>query len=686
VRLQLAGAAVLGLDAPRAIEYEGAAKAVPGLATGGAPLLRGNNVPRTAGIPSLVSGIFVACVVGSAAAAGAATAPVLHFDFDEGGGNVAVNAGTLGAAANGAISGARHTIDTPLATGFALEFDGDTDFVEVPDAFDYGDQLTVQAWIRPDRIDGQRAIYDDYGSPGVFVTVIDGKFQLSLTTQQHPGQGISIFAGTVCKGTWQHVAGTYDGATMKAYVNGLLVGTNTTSGPIQDNSNLATHFGADSATPSLLEFKGAVDDLRIVLDALEPAEMGVEFPVAGGGCPPAQADVDLDKGDGSHTWQDDPVIPYGLAVRNPESEPVDVTLLENVPEKTVFDPEASSAGWQCEGGGSAGASCSLLVENLAPSEERTPVFAVRVEDGTSTLWDVFNEAGADGGVLGGVEASDAVARQQVAGAAALPQLRAATEPVRRIVFESEATEYGTCSNPGNLQTALQCCIYWTFFPREGIEPGELSLRPRDVAPDEDDTRSEALYRLRDGPFRDSRGGRRATDLYYELSVAMVTAVFGDDDLLELGREAFTAWLPHVAALVSGKGQGALVTGQQVALLDAFLDALRAKAGPELAAAMDRERPRLGLQDWGGIDMDTALARLDRLTCEGFEEQLFCGEMNGDCSLSASDALIALKMAVALLPTADEADMDASGTVSAVDALTILRIAVGISAPTDSCNG
>jgi len=632
---------------------------------------------RFAGVRSLLSRVLASLVFVAAGQAGAATAPLLHFEFDEGGGELAVNAGTLSDAADGTINGARHTIDTPLATGFALEFDGDTDFVAVPDAFDYGDQLTVQAWIRPDRIDGQRSIYDDYGNPGVFVTVSEGKLQLSLSTQAHPGQGISIFAGTICKGQWQHVAGTYDGATMKAYVNGLLVGTNTTSGPIQDNAGNATHIGADSAQPFLLEFKGAMDDLRVTLDALEPEEMGVEFPPAGAPCPPAPADIDLGKVDGSHKWKDDPLIVYNLAVGNPEPETLDITLFETVPEKTVFKPESSDAGWQCDGDGGAGAQCTLLVEDLAPSEERSPAFAVRVEDGTSTLWEVFNEAQADGGVLGGTDATGAVAHHASPAKAA--------ETLSRLAYSTEVTEHAVCANPGNLQVALQCCIHFVFRPSLLVSESP-SLEARGAALDNDDTESQLLYRLRDGAFRDNRGGRRATDLFYDLSPDMVTAAFGDEELIGLGSGTFELWLPHMAALVAGKGDGAVVTQEQIDALEAFLDALRAKAGEDLAAAMDRERPRLRLDDWVGINMNAALARLDRLTCEGFDLEIFCGELNGDCTLTASDALLALQMAVGIRTPVDEADMDASGTVGAVDALKILRIAVGTLPPTDACNG
>jgi hypothetical protein len=65
-------------------------------------------------------------------------------------------------------------------------------------------------------------------------------------------------------------------------------------------------------------------------------------------------------------------------------------------------------------------------------------------------------------------------------------------------------------------------------------------------------------------------------------------------------------------------------------------------------------------------------------CEGYENILFCGELNGDCEVSASDALIALRMGVGQLEEVGQADLNHSGDVTAGDALGVLRIAVGSS--------
>lgn len=202
-----------------------------------------------------------------------AQTPILELVLDEGSGNTAVNSGSLGAAADGGISSATYSADTPFGAGFSLSFDGETDFVDIADAYDYGSTLTLEAWIKPDAVDGQRIIYDDYGSPGVLVAISSGVLQFNLSTAAHPGLGTGIFAGSICPGLWQHIAGTYDGAIMRAYINGIEVGTVETSGDVIDNSSSPARIGAESEIPSLLEFSGHMDDFRVFLDALEPAAL-----------------------------------------------------------------------------------------------------------------------------------------------------------------------------------------------------------------------------------------------------------------------------------------------------------------------------------------------------------------------------------------------------------------------------
>ncbi len=219
--------------------------------------------------PSIVSAALLTILAASPAISGEA-ATALVFTFDEGTGTTLANTGDLGAGSNGTVTGAQFSLDSAFDSGFSLHFDGETDYVAVPDSFDYGDKLTIDLWLKPSALDGQRAIYDDYGNPGVFLGISGGKLQWNISTGTHPAQGVGLLEGEICSNLWQHVAGTYDGSTLRAWVNGVEIGSVATSGAIIDNAGNATHIGADSGTPSLLEYSGKMDGFRLFLDNVPP--------------------------------------------------------------------------------------------------------------------------------------------------------------------------------------------------------------------------------------------------------------------------------------------------------------------------------------------------------------------------------------------------------------------------------
>lgn len=208
-----------------------------------------------------------------------APAPIVEYLFNEGPGITAINTGTLGYGTNGAINGASYSSDTPLDSGFSLEFDGIDDFVRVQDTFDYTDQLTIEAWIKPDAVDDQRNIWDDYGNPGVLLKVTNGGVQFSISTATDP-DSITVYDGTVIIGEWQHIAGIYDGSEMRVYINGVHTGAvKSTYGTIIDNDGSPTYaaIGSSNVEPDLLNFDGKIDDFRIFNTALDPSELANGF-------------------------------------------------------------------------------------------------------------------------------------------------------------------------------------------------------------------------------------------------------------------------------------------------------------------------------------------------------------------------------------------------------------------------
>src|SRR5690606_13892740 len=73
-------------------------------------------------------------------------------------------------------------------------------------------------------------------------------------------------------GTWVHVAATYDGQTMRLYIDGALNNSRTLSSPTPIGSNgLPLAIGAQHDGAS--KFRGAIDDVRIYSAALGGADI-----------------------------------------------------------------------------------------------------------------------------------------------------------------------------------------------------------------------------------------------------------------------------------------------------------------------------------------------------------------------------------------------------------------------------
>ena len=71
--------------------------------------------------------------------------------------------------------------------------------------------------------------------------------------------------------TWTHLAGTYDGAVLRLFVNGVEVANIPVSGPMPTSTG-PLRIGGNSLWKEF--FKGRIDEVRIYNRALSPAEIG----------------------------------------------------------------------------------------------------------------------------------------------------------------------------------------------------------------------------------------------------------------------------------------------------------------------------------------------------------------------------------------------------------------------------
>jgi hypothetical protein len=205
---------------------------------------------------------------------------------------VGPNDGTLG------FTAAVESTDPVQSVGFvgnALSFDGIDDTVShaLDPSLDIRDEITLDAWIFPTRVKTQHVI-----RKGTFARVRPYGLSLSGTNDfiftmtapflQARSSGYPI-------DTWTHMAGTYDGNTMKLYVDGVLVDTVSRSGPIdvlQSSLLIGTRLSIPSST-----FQGLIDEVEVFDRALSESEIQDIFNAgAQGKCKALLVDLDIKPG------------------------------------------------------------------------------------------------------------------------------------------------------------------------------------------------------------------------------------------------------------------------------------------------------------------------------------------------------------------------------------------------------
>ena len=245
-----------------------------------------NRIPRV--VPTFVlAGALLAMVLSGAA--GAASPPVGDWRMNEGSGTVLVDSSASGN--NGTIFG--NPTWVAGQHGQAIHFDGTGDYATVPDSasLDISSAITMAAWVKPEKTATQYLIKKATTTG----TTANG-YELSLATtgkvfvrfnQATSADTYRINSTTsypITGTTWMHVAATYDGTTIKLYVNGVQEGGNLAGPASIVTNNLALGIGAQSDGQTSLQ--GAMDDVLLYNTALTASEIAALAGVTPGNTPP----------------------------------------------------------------------------------------------------------------------------------------------------------------------------------------------------------------------------------------------------------------------------------------------------------------------------------------------------------------------------------------------------------------
>jgi len=222
---------------------------------------------------------------------------VAHWRLDETSGTIAHDASGNGH--DGTITGEPKWGAGKI--GGALEFDGSSDVVELG-AFDVvGPGITIEAWIKPNSFgitDGRILTKaNEWGENDhwwMFSTIAEAgeirlRFRLKTTDSQNTTTLIAS-SGALEIGEWQHAAATWDGTTMRLYLNGDEVGSTAKGGDaVATDASVKASIGSQPPDAYATDishinkfFDGFLDDVRLYNGALIQDEIQILMEASGG--------------------------------------------------------------------------------------------------------------------------------------------------------------------------------------------------------------------------------------------------------------------------------------------------------------------------------------------------------------------------------------------------------------------
>ncbi len=209
----------------------------------------------------------------------------IHLSFDEGTGAVTEDKSQTGLQAT--LEGDYQW--TTGRYGQAVEFTDGRAVVSESDPLNLT-QITVMAWINATSIvatnasnhwENLNSIYGKAGDTGddSVVLALTGGDGVFFYIDNGANEMLFVLDAGVQTGQWQHIAGTFDGTTMRVFLNGEQIGELAVAGSIISNPILPTIGGRADVTVS---FDGTIDDVKVFDQSLIAEEIMKVMKGAGG--------------------------------------------------------------------------------------------------------------------------------------------------------------------------------------------------------------------------------------------------------------------------------------------------------------------------------------------------------------------------------------------------------------------
>jgi hypothetical protein len=198
---------------------------------------------------------------------------VAAYGFEEASGTSVTDSSTRGN--TGTLANATRT--TAGRFGSALSFNGANAWVTVPDAssLDATTALTMEAWVNPSAVSSWRTVVMKESAAGLAYGLY------ANSSSNRPSAHINTGSEDDTRGTaqlaanaWTHLAATYDGTTLRIYVNGAQASTLAVGGPIVTTSGVL-RIGGNNIWGEW--FAGSIDEVRIYSRVLTATEIQTDM-------------------------------------------------------------------------------------------------------------------------------------------------------------------------------------------------------------------------------------------------------------------------------------------------------------------------------------------------------------------------------------------------------------------------
>ena len=135
--------------------------------------------------------------------------------------------------------------------------------------------MTLEAWVQPSTVNGWRTVLLKERPGGLAYSLYtsgDGTRPSGYVAA--PGDVKVIGTSSLAANAWAHVAMTYDGVTLRLFVNGTQVSSRALSAPITTSTGVL-RLGGNNVWSEF--FQGLIDEVRIYNRALTTGEIQTDM-------------------------------------------------------------------------------------------------------------------------------------------------------------------------------------------------------------------------------------------------------------------------------------------------------------------------------------------------------------------------------------------------------------------------